>query len=115
MKESRSFSSEIWVSDREAFIFRCTDQRFGDRSTFCVPRSTLQALKPRHRFMPAAAFEALRTLIYLAATERLRAAGAMVQHTLTAHEIRAAEAALPAGRVAGRRMALVPDEQDPGR
>ena len=103
MSEPRSFSTEIWVADREAFIFRCLNQRFGDKSTFCVPRSTLQALKPRQRFMPAAAFDALRPVIYLAATERIRAASAIVQHTLTAHELRAAEALRGAGTGNGSR------------
>jgi hypothetical protein len=92
MRESRCFSPEIWVAEREVFVFRCLNQRFGDRSTFCLPQSALQALKPRQRFVPAAAFDEMRPLIYLAATERLLVAGAMVRHTLTAHELRAAEA-----------------------
>ena len=72
MAESRSFSPEIWVSDREFFIFRFRDRRFGDLATFCVPEATLKELHPEHPFLRKQAFDALRSWIYEAAVRRIR-------------------------------------------
>jgi hypothetical protein len=87
MAEHRNFTPEVWLKERQAFIFRCETQRYGDKATFCVTQSALQDLEPLKRFEPAAAFDALRPVIYGAALERMRVASAMVQHVLTAHEL----------------------------
>ena len=89
MTHSRQLSPEIWVSDREAFVFRLQDHRFSDRATFCVPQTTLKELRPAYPFDPAVAFDALRSVIYSAALERVRLGSAMAQHVITAHELRA--------------------------
>ena len=87
--DPRDFSPEVWVKERKAFIFQCNDRRFGDKATFCVPQVALQDLEPQLRFEPSAAFEALRPVIYGAALERMREASPMIQHVLTAHQLRA--------------------------
>ena len=87
MPELRNFSPEVWVKERKAFIFQCENQRYGDKATFCVTQSALQDLEPKKRFEPAAAFDALRPVIYGAALERMRVASPMVQHVLTAHQL----------------------------
>ena len=89
MPDPRSFSPEVWVQELNAFTFQCENQRFGDRATFCVTQSALQVLEPDLHFDAAAAFEALRPLIYGAAVECMRVASPMVQHDLTAHQLRA--------------------------
>jgi hypothetical protein len=88
MAESRSFSAETWASDREAFIFRFHDYRFGDLATFFVPESTLKELRPDGPFRPESAFDALRPLIYEAALEHIRTGSSMSQHVVTPHELR---------------------------
>ena len=85
--DPRSFSPEVWVQERKAFIFHCENRRFGDKATFCVTQSALQDLEPQLRFEPEAAFDALRPVIYGAALERMRVASPMVQHVLTAHQL----------------------------
>ena len=88
----KSFSAEIWVKERAAFVFQLEKQRYGDKATFCVPQSTLQQLEPNLRADPTAAFDALRPLIYWAALARMReTAGMMHQHVLTAHELMASQ------------------------
>ena len=88
--DPRSFSREVWVQEGSAFTFRCENQRFGDRASFCVTQSALQDLEPElSALTAAAAFEALRPVIYGAALERMRVASPMVQHVLTAHQLRA--------------------------
>ena len=89
MTPARSFSPETWVPDREAFIFRFQDRSFGDKATFCVPGSTLKEMQHRHPFDPVAAFDTFRSVIYRVALERIRSGSAMVQHVITAHELRA--------------------------
>ena len=89
MAESRSFSAEIWASDREAFIFRFRDYRFGELATFFVPEATLKELRPEDPFRPESAFDALRPLIYEAALEHIRTGSSMSQHVMTPHELRA--------------------------
>jgi len=89
MAESRSFSPEIWASDREAFIFRFRDRRFGDLVTFCVSEITLKELRPEHPFLRWKAFDALRSLIYEAAAMRIRTGSLTRQHVMTTQELRA--------------------------
>ena len=88
MTLTRSFSAEVWIPDRGAFVFQFRDRRFSDLATFCVPQATLRELQPEYPFLAAAAFEALRPLIYQAAVERIRTGGTMVQHVMTPHELR---------------------------
>ena len=96
MPDPRSFSPEVWVQECEAFTFRCENQRFGDRATFCVTQSALQDLEPElSALTAAAAFEALRPVIYGAARERMRVAFPMVQHVLTTPQIRAVQQEVP--------------------
>ena len=92
MTYSRRLTPEAWVSDREAFVFQLQDRRFGDRATFCVPLTTLKEMRPAYPFVPAVAFDALRSVIYSAALEHVRLGSAMAQHVITAHELRAANA-----------------------
>lgn len=95
MTTTRRLSPEIWVAEREAFIFQFQDRRFGDRASFCVPQATLKEMRPRYPFNPAAAFDALRSLIYSAALERVRLGSAMAQHVITAEELRGIEHIMP--------------------
>ena len=88
----KSFSAEIWVKERAAFVFQLEKERYGDKATFCVPQSTLQQLEPNLRADPTAAFDALRPLIYWAALARMNeTAGMTQQHVLTAHELLASQ------------------------
>ena len=112
MPATRNFSPEVWVKERKAFIFQCENQRFGDKTTFCVTQSALQDLEPQLRFEPSAAFEALRPVIYGAALERMREASPMIQHVLTAHQLRAVQQGVVSRRcteVAIMRQALAVD------
>ena len=90
MPVTRNFSPEVWVRERKAFIFQYENHRFGNRTTFYVSQLALQDLEPRLRFEPAAAFEALRPVIYGAALECMKVASPRVQHVLTAHQLQAA-------------------------
>lgn len=90
------------MPDRQAFFFQLQDRPFGERATFCVPRSTLEDMRPGSPFDPVEAFDALRSVIYSAALERVRLSGSVRQHVITAHELRIIETtgptALPARR-----------------
>jgi len=98
MSEARTFSAEMWVPDRDAFIFRIKDRRVGDLATFCVPGSTLHEYQPKDPFEPAAAFDALRPLIYRAALERIRTGSGAPQLVITPHELRVIERSMRTSR-----------------
>ena len=83
---SYRFSAEIWVSDREAFIFRYRAPEPGKLWTFCVPRSTLENLNPNCSSLEA--FEQCRADIYKAALDRIQEDNSEEQHTLSADDIR---------------------------
>jgi len=88
MKDSKTFSAETLVKEREVFVFRCHDPRLGNRWMFCVPTSALQELQPNDPFVPAAAFEGLREAIYGAAYCRMRFADPMSQQELSSDDLR---------------------------
>jgi hypothetical protein len=52
-------------------------------------------MRPKYPFNPADAFDALRSVIYCAALERVRLGSSMTQHVITAHELRAIEDTAP--------------------
>jgi hypothetical protein len=88
MRDTRSFSGEAWLSDRQAFIFRCHDPCRGDLWTFRVSRPALQALHPEVPFIPAAVFDSFRAAIYSAALSRMSYADPIQQHELSAEDVR---------------------------
>jgi len=87
MSETRSFSAEIWASDRQAFQFRCHDPCRGDKWTFCLSISALHALHPDQADAPAAVFNTFRSAIYSAAFKRMALADPTVQHELSAADV----------------------------
>ena len=92
------------MPDRQAFFFQLQDRPFGERATFCVTRSTLEEMRPGNPFDPVEAFDALRSVIYSAALERVRLGGSVTQQVITAHELRIIEATGPS---------RVPDRREP--
>jgi hypothetical protein len=84
-----NLSREVWVADRQAFIFWLRPQQLGHQATFCVPEPTLKEVHLRHPFDPAIAFEIWRSVIYKAALERIRVGAAFVHNAISSHELRA--------------------------
>lgn len=72
MIDTRRLSPEVWMQDRQAFFFQLENRRFGDRATFCVTWTTLRDVRPSDAVDPVADFDALRSLIYSGALERVR-------------------------------------------
>jgi hypothetical protein len=82
------FGAETWSTDRGAMIFHCRDE-VGVKWTFCVGRSTLEALEPDQTIIPDLTFHQFRAQIYAAATARMGAGSPEVQHVIALEEIRA--------------------------
>jgi len=82
---------EAWSTKRQAFIFRCSDARKGDRWTFVVSQSVLEELHGSSMGASALAalFDALRPRIYQAAQSRMMTdADPTAQQVLSADDIR---------------------------
>ena len=88
MKDARSFSAETWVSALQSLQFRCHDPRRGDMWTFCLSTQALHDLHPEEPFVPAAVFNTFRAAIYSAAFNRMEIADPVVQHELSAADVR---------------------------
>jgi hypothetical protein len=79
-------SPEVWVGEREAYIFRCRGGALGTISTFCVHRYTLKELRPDCGL--AEAFDCFRAPIYQAAVELMETDDPAEQHAVSAEAIR---------------------------
>jgi hypothetical protein len=78
---------EVWDAQREMFIFHCHPAAKLERWTFCVPRSTLEAIKPDCSLSTAAMFNRLRARIYKAARHRMHAGCPREEQIISASEI----------------------------
>lgn len=81
-------TSEIFAADRDLFVFRCHVATRGNRWTFCVDRSTLQALEPESSGNPALIFDHFRHGIYKAAYSRMVFADPTDQQVISAQDVR---------------------------
>lgn len=82
------FGTEVWSDDREAMIFYCRDH--GVKWTFCVSRTTLEALEPDGTIIPELTFNQFRTQIYAAATAKMGAGNPAAQQVIPLEEIQRA-------------------------
>jgi hypothetical protein len=74
------------MGNREAMIFHCRDDA-GTKWTFCVSRSTLEALEPDQTVVPDLTFNQFRAEIYAAATARMEGGSPEVQQVISFQEI----------------------------
>jgi hypothetical protein len=81
------FGAETWSAERGAMIFHCRDE-IGVKWTFCVNRSTLEALEPDQTIIPDLTFNQFRAQIYAAATTRMKSGSPEAQQVIPLHEIR---------------------------
>ena len=87
MRDSRIFSVETRVVERDVFVFRCHDPRRGNRWMFVVNTSALRELQPNDPFDPVTAFGSLRAAIYGAACRRMRFADPMSPQELSSEDL----------------------------
>ena len=78
-------SPEMWIDDREAFLFRCIEP--SGRWTFLVTRQTLEALDEDGTQTLRGVFDSRRARIYAAAHRRMSSCDPRQQQNLSAPEI----------------------------
>lgn len=78
-------SPEMWIDDREAFLFRCIEP--SSRWTFLVTRQTLEALDEEGTQTLRGVFDSRRARIYAAARLRMSSCDPKQQQNLSAPEI----------------------------
>jgi hypothetical protein len=79
-------TAEIWVSQRDVFLFRFIVPSRGDRWTFIVHRDDLDELAG-HPVEPEVGFHQFRLEIYAAAERRMANGNPMEQQRLAARDI----------------------------
>jgi hypothetical protein len=84
-----TITTELWVSKRDSFLFRCIVPQKGDTWTFVVSRAVLKELSATEVADPPAAFYQFQPQIYRAAQQRMAWADPKEQHELSTDEIRA--------------------------
>jgi hypothetical protein len=79
--------AEVWLAQRDEFIFRVRESDTGTKWTFRVPRTTLDILDPTGKMAAQAIFDLHRPAIYSEARRLLSSGDSWQQQTISMVEV----------------------------